>query len=457
MILIVLILHLLLLFKTQFTLWPEMVVYPYLMNNGFILYKDIINPYAPLFTYFLAFFSKFFGYEPFPYQVLTWLTVILTDLLIFYLVSKLTGDRVKSLISLIFFVVLSIPFSINGLWYDLVQTPFILLSIYAFLNFLKNPKEQGFLLQTVIYLTTAFFIKQQTSWLIIWFLFVFIYRFKENSLKIILQNKIVFLIPTIVLFAQILFFWQKGILGEFLYLSLYFPFLKASTMPGYILLPTIRQIIVVGSLVLLFVPILSKKAFENNFIIISALVLTLFAFPRFDYFHLIPSLAAISLLFGQNLFEMIKANNIMKVLIFFCASILSFSFLRFVKNHTLQEIRFYETSIIDSASFLKSISKKNDIVYIQNGPDQLLPLSDLLPTKPWAIQFPWYLEIEKFQSAVLVGIKSQNPKLIISKPYERGSKYQTGSYRPPQIAGYIDNNYKDFIQISDTLWLKIKK
>ena len=51
-------LHVFLLTNTKLTLWPEMVVYPYLLNKDFILYKDIINPYQPVLSYFLAFFSN---------------------------------------------------------------------------------------------------------------------------------------------------------------------------------------------------------------------------------------------------------------------------------------------------------------------------------------------------------------------------------------------------------------
>src|SRR3989344_1901426 len=78
----ILLVHLLLLINTKFTLWPEMVVYPYLLNNGFILYRDIINPYPPLFTGFLTIFARIFGYSPLFYQILTWVVILLIDLLI---------------------------------------------------------------------------------------------------------------------------------------------------------------------------------------------------------------------------------------------------------------------------------------------------------------------------------------------------------------------------------------
>ena len=68
---LLLLIHFVLLINTRFTLWPEMVVYPYLVNNGFMLYRDIINPYPPFLSYSLAIFAKIFGYQPLPYQILT--------------------------------------------------------------------------------------------------------------------------------------------------------------------------------------------------------------------------------------------------------------------------------------------------------------------------------------------------------------------------------------------------
>src|SRR3989344_731605 len=137
MILILLLLHTVLLINTQFTLWPEMVVYPYLINNDFLLYKDIINPYPPLLIWFLTLFAKIFGYAPLSYQILTWAVILIIDLSIYTITGKLFKKRFYQLVSTLFFVILSIPFGVNGLWFDLVQVPLILWSSYFFYRFLN--------------------------------------------------------------------------------------------------------------------------------------------------------------------------------------------------------------------------------------------------------------------------------------------------------------------------------
>jgi len=56
-------LHLFILIHLQFTSWPEMFSYPYLLNNGFNLYKDIALPYQPLLMLILSVVYKIFGYN----------------------------------------------------------------------------------------------------------------------------------------------------------------------------------------------------------------------------------------------------------------------------------------------------------------------------------------------------------------------------------------------------------
>src|SRR3990167_4377553 len=101
---LILLVHLILLINSRFTLWPEMIVYPYLLNNDFLLYRDIINPYPPFLTWFLAFFSKIFGYFPFPYQILTWVIILIIDLSIFLITKKLFKKTFYALLSTSFFI-----------------------------------------------------------------------------------------------------------------------------------------------------------------------------------------------------------------------------------------------------------------------------------------------------------------------------------------------------------------
>src|SRR3990167_8376827 len=86
-----LLIHLIFLINTRFVLWPEMVVYPYLINNHFNLYSEIINNYPPLFIFLLTFWTQVFGYQPLNFQILTYLIIATIDLTILLIADKLFG------------------------------------------------------------------------------------------------------------------------------------------------------------------------------------------------------------------------------------------------------------------------------------------------------------------------------------------------------------------------------
>lgn len=456
--LLILFVHLFLLVNTRFTLWPEMVVYPYLLNNGFSLYKDIINPYMPFLTGFLAIFAKIFGYSPTPYKIFTWILILTIDLLVYFIAKKTLGGLKNAYFALIFFVILSVPLGINGLWFDLVQTPFILLSFCFFFRYFESNQSNRNLLWSSLFLAAAFSIKQQALLLLLWFIIVIIFKNKNKKFSRSFSEILVLIIPLlIVIFSTGIVFLTKGYLKDFLFWTIYFPFINASRMPGYLLLPTIRQLLLIFTFMLMLYPSLIRKGKGSFLKAASAIVLIFFAYPRFDYFHLIPALTIISLSAGDNFYYFFKKNLISKfllVLLFASVSVLSTKY--FLRNWT-SEVRFFEREILQSATFLKIVTDYHQKIYILNGPDQLFPLSDTLPTKPWADEFPWYLELSNMQQKVVEGLNLEDPKFVVFKPYEKGNEFEIGSYRPRLILDYIDKNYTDFIQISDSLWLKNKK
>lgn len=453
LLLVVLTAHLFLLFFSKFTLWPEMVVYPYLINSGFQLYKDIINPYPPLFTLFLSLFSRLFGYQPQSYQFLTWFLILTCDITIFLISRKIYKKNSYAVIATAFFALISLAFSVNGPWFDLAQTPLILLAFYFFQKFLFGGKSKE-LLTTAFLLTIAFFIKQNVVWFGVFITLALFSKFREKTFSLLMKNiYIVFPFLTILTLC-LLYFFKTHTISNFVFWAFYFPFVKASQIPGYILLPTLKQLFVTFSLLVFFIPILVKGSNRSKLAFLAALSLLLFAYPRFDYFHLIPSLSLLSLSVGENITFLKKVNMPIKIISLMSLVFLTIFTARYLSRNWTQEVRFFEHDIFSSSIVIQKITKKNESIYIQNGPDQILPLSGRLPTKPWADDFPWYLEINNTQGKVLEGLEDQNPKYIISKPFEQGEKFGLASYRPTKIADFIDSHYHNVIQISDTLWLK---
>src|SRR3990167_1975 len=457
-ILVLLLAHLLFLINTQFAVWPEMVVYPYLLNNGFLLYRDIINPYPPSLTWFLAIFAKIFGYSPLAYQILTWIIILIIDLSIYIISQKVFKNKLFALSSVAFIAVLSIPFGVNGLWFDLVQTPLILWALYFFYQFLNSkarsvPKLNLFV--SFLFLTIAFFIKQQVFWVGLLFLILSLSKYKFNILKLIKNYYLAVLPFCVLLLFHIFYFTIQGTEKDFVFWVFYFPVFLASKTPGYILLPSAKQVLVVLAFFALFVPIIFKKS--HTFFLIVAAILILFAYPRFDYFHLVPALAVIAVIFCSN-FESLKKSAIVVKGFFLLALIFLglFSF-RYFQNNWEKQIRFSEQDVLKNARVINLLVEKNEKVYLQNAPDQLLVLSNTVPMKPWADDFPWYLEVQNLQDRVIGSLEKDKPRYIIFQPYLKEKKYELGSYKPGDIVDYIDNNYVNLAKIDNGLYIKIRK
>lgn len=450
-----LLLHLVLLINTQFALWPEMVVYPYLMNNDFQLYKDLVNPYPPTFLVFLEGFSKLFGYQTDPYKIFTWLVIILTDIIIFLLSKKIFKTTYLALTSLLFFLFLSVPLGINGLWFDLVQTPIILLAIFfTATSYAKNKRVN--LNLAVILLILATLIKQQAMWLLSFCLAYIFYQEKYNLIKVtkLLIPSIIFLIVTI--FSLITILIWKNIFGEFLDWVIVFP-LVGSKLPGYILLPTFKQSVLVVALALTIFLAAQKNKKEKIIFGLSAVTAFLFAYPRFEYFHLITTLALIAIIFPSVLLRLKTLQKIQKFVFMLSLVFLIFFSAKQYKDQFGSSVRFFESDTLVAASFINFFLKEEKVIYIQNGPDQLYPLTNTLPPKPWADEFSWYLERSNLQQKITKGIEDNDVRVVIYKPYGDENNYALGSYRPKVIASYIESNYKELATISDTLWLKVRR
>lgn len=449
------IIHIIFLENLRFTLWPEMMVYPYLVNNGFSLYKDLINPYPPTLILFLSLLTKIFGYQPQMFQIFTWLIVLIIDYVLYQVILKISKNHYISIFSFTLFLIVSVPFGINELWFDLIQSPFIILSVYYFIKYYekRNISNLNF---SFIFVLTAFLIKQQALWLFLAYVVILIFSFRKNIVHLSFK-----LLPALIFFIAVcieftIYFYKTNTLSEFLNWAVYFPFIKASKMPGYLSLPTVKQSIPIVLITMLSLPSIFSLKPKRLYYLPIIISLLFFAFPRFDYFHLIPALAVISLFIGPSLKLISKFSLIIKAVYSFLIILIVMYAIRFITRNISTEIRFFEPEIQTAANITALTTIKNEPLYIQNGPDQIYPLASRLPVKPWADEFPWYLENGNLQQIIIESLKNQRPRFIVVQPYSEGERFNLGSYRPQMIADFLDKNYQNNYQISKTLWLKKK-
>ncbi len=413
-----LLIHLFLLVNLRFEAWPEIIIYPWLMDHGFKLYQDIINPYLPGLTGFLYLFFRLFGFTLLNWQLLTWSIILTTDLLIYFIASRRYGQK-PALLALTFFIIFQPLLDGNGLWFDLATTPLLLLAFY-----LKSP----------FLLATAFFIKQSTIWL-----FPLMYRQWKKLLA-----------GLIILFAiSYLPFALSGTAADYLFWPWRFALTILPTMPGHKDFGSLSLWLIA---VTPFLPmIFLKKTSPFLWTILSFL----FVFPRFGLFHLQPALAFAALSLASSL-QSIKVGKLHFYVFMSFILIVSLLWIRQIKLFWRQPPRFFEPEIYAAAQKLSSLTLPNRPIFMLNAPDQLLFLSNRLPTKPWAITFPWYFELPGMQARLINSIREQQPQAVIFSPYQIQDKFKPGSYRPQVVDELVRLSFPQTKYISDSIYLLTK-
>lgn len=426
--------HLVLLINTKFTVWPEMVLYPYFMQNGFLLYKDIINPYFPFLSLILNLVFSLFGASIITLKIFTWFVILLSDFLIYFSALKFGKSHSKALIAVFIFIILQLSYGGNALWFELALVPLVIPGLA--LIFLEY-KNRNYLFLSGLLLGLAVLTKQNA---VLFYLPVFVYLISLKRIKEVFY----FVLPGLVLgLVTLIYLYWSGLLNDFFIWAVSLP-LTYTSQPGFVSLPiAIRQYL------LLFFPAtlglgifinqkLLKK--EKFFLILVFLISLSFCFPRYEDFHsqlLIAVVALISIYISK------------KWLITFIAlSLIIFSFN--INKNWHQPERFIDNKTIDLFEKIKNYNS----VYLLNSPDLAYFFAGKLPPKPWASNFPWYFEQSGFQERFIEGMDSGVEYVVIGER-SGGDKYALGNYIPEKVKNYIENNYA-FIEYYDSfeIWQK---
>lgn len=439
----ILILLVFFIFKTQHTAWTEMLIYPYLLNNGFSLYKDLIAPYTPLFIWFLQMTEKFLGYTPAFSLGLTIILASVNTFLVRFVSSKLWKDNTLALSSASFYALWYFYFEGNGLWFDLAQTPLILGSFYFLYSYLFKSDKRSYLFWSFSLLAFSFFIKQSTSWIILISL-VFLMIQKRKKLK--LSDFSFIIMPFIILFTVTSgVAHMMGVLKEYFEWAYGYTYLTFPFTPGHSDYPSITHLLKLLIPLSVLIPFLMSWNKDKGrwFFSVGFLAASFMAvFPRWGLFHLQPFLAMLAVVAIPCFVEVLKSQKLwFKAAILFIVSIWLVVVGRQLARFWDLPIRFFEPEIYNLAQTIQS--KGYEDLYIFNGPDQLYLLTDKAPaTKPYAQNFAWYLELPGMQERVIYGLEQEKPRYITFYQFMELGGFEIGSYSPKLVADYISQNYR---------------
>jgi hypothetical protein len=438
-VIILLLLHFFFLANLRFTVWPEILSYPYLFNQGFSLYKDFIYPYPPLLVLVLAFLFKVFDYHLLVVQLTTWAIILIGDLLIFKIIKMVTQRNRFAFLGLLFYVSLQPFLEGNMLWFDLaIVTPLLAGTYYLIQKQLsiKNIFWVGF------WFAVACLVKQ-TSVLFLGAAFVWLMLQKIEFKKIIWF----WVSPAMLAMALGGFLFVQGWEKDFLNWTLIYPLTFWGKFPGYVQMAlTKRQFMTV---ILLFAPIIyilikkgknlmAERHTQLLFILLTASLLLIY--PRFSFFHSQTALAFLSILTGVMLS---MSRSFPLVLAIFYLPLIILVHRNAIMLDWGKEARFLGSGDLKRARIVSSQVSPNERVFFLGLPSSLYALSGRIPPKPWTDIFGWYLEIPGVQEEILNRWENEKPKYIYWQLPRDGNWFDLASYQPQKITKWVEDNYTE--------------
>ena len=418
----ILLAHLFLLFYLKFTAWPEMSLWSYLITKGWMPYRDIAIAHTPLAIFDLAIFYKIFGVGILQLKIFTWVLILFSDALVFFVVKKLWNKK-TAFLSLIFYIPWMLFYDGNGLWFDLYMGVLVFCSFY----FARSKRW----VLTGVFWALAFISKQTAIWFLVPILFEMIgKKFFKNITKTaagVLSAAVPFTLLLLV-FNLLPSFWNWAIkFGVFV----------LPKAQGQIQLPDIKTLFAALLPFAIFLPLISKPK-KYSVLLLWAVAGMLGAYPRFEYFHFQPAIFYLAIAGALLLIE--KKKILLKIFIsMYILGSVYLLFTYFVRNIN-EGTRFYESDVREVVDYVKYNTKKGDYVFVLNYWDNIYALTDTLPsTNPWVPQLSWYMEESNIQDKIVEDLKNTPPKLIVYKPYTNTG---LSSYVPNMVYDYVVENYK---------------
>ena len=435
--------HLLLLLFTQFTAWPEMLIYPYLLEHGFAFYGDIVQPYMPFLPYVLSVVFRLFGLSVVTLQYFTVGVIVVIDLVLLRIVQThyklLSPETVLAI-----FIALQVFFSGNGMWFDLFAVVPLLAAFYFALQYLNSEKMQdalaaGFALGIGI-------ITKQTA---VWFLMPLLIMVYTRNRKAILPMLLIASIP----FISLLIFFRVSDIWNW---AIVYPLLKMAKTPGYTLYPNARELIILLILLLpLFLSFVhrGKRLQKPHFIMLWLIAAFGFLFPRFAWFHIQP-LAPFLAIAVTTIFLTKKNSVMVKIGKFGYLAFLLFLLLRLVTQELFLPVRFFEPEVIARTAILSTLVPHDQPVFFYNDMGNEMVAGQFLPVKPWAYTFPWYMEIPGLENEIITALERDRVQWVVAKPFGNEDQYVPGSYRPQLIDAYVQSHFGLVTTVDDLTILK---
>lgn len=378
----------------EFTAWPEMLAWPYLMIQGWLPYRDIAIAHTPLVIVALSLFYKLFGVGIVQLKIFTWGMILLNTYLTFWVANKIYSKK-TAIWSVIFYIPLVFFYQGNGIWFDMALVPWALCLYYCISQ--KHYFKSGiaFGLGILSKQTFAYFLLPIAASLIN----------KKNidsdevTTKTLDNIKQFIFGGSIILLLFCFMMLVLGILDDFYFWAIKFGTFYLPKADGQILFPSPRQLLISIFPFTIFV--------FNPSLVLWALSGSLGSYPRWELFHFQPALPFLAYTIAN-----VFLSKKFKYLVYLYLVVLTIILSRGIYRELNKQTRFYEPGVQKIVSELSGHDVKK--LYVLNYWDNLYSLTGTLPvTKPLIPYIPWYLDLPGAKESITGDVKSNLPDAIV--------------------------------------------
>lgn len=429
-----------LLVKTKFTAWPEMILWPYLINSGWLPYENIAIAHTPVLLLIVSLYNQLFGIGILQLKIFTWVSIFIIEFLLFLVTRSLWNTKI-ALFTLLLFPFLQIFYEGNGLWFDLFMGIFGLLTFYF-------SQKKYYLLAGALWFIA--FLTKQTAF---WFLIPILLSILVQSKKVRINAAISFFVGALTsLIISIGILHYAGILDSFLIWAVKFGITELPTSSGQIKMPGTRSLLISGFPFLAILLLGISRIKKNMILLMWVIAGTLGIFPRFELFHFQPALPFLSIALAIMFSSPLVKQKLVRYLlvVYFAGS--SYLFAGFFVRTLNEGTRFYESDVENISKYISDKTQIGDTILVMNYWDNIYAHSGTLPaTDPWIPQLPWYLEIPGVQDNMVQDIQNKQPKFVLQRPYPKAGP---SSYVPLKLLNFVTNNYHLTDQVDGVLILE---
>lgn len=441
-----LIFHALILFRLIFFPYPELFIYPYLVDQGLLPYKQILDQHFPGLMFLPINLHSLGMLTPNIARVWLVTVVLLTQIILFLITKKITKSSNIALLSSFLYLIWQPFFEGWILWIDTFLPLFYLPAFYFTYQALTERNIRAVFLSGLL-LGLGLLFKQVTSPLIVLVFILIWIRYKDFK---ILTFYLIGIFPVPVLMC--LYLISIGVFSDFWYWAVVFNLTTFAKFGRK--LPFLSEGL---RMVTVYTPALLSLMLKDFKLGVTLLVFILGSlasiYARFDFIHLQPSLPFVAL--GTALiFDRLKSSPAFKFISLGYLAVVILLLTIFYKGHLSNKVYFYDANMQKTAQTISSLTHQGEEIFIFGPPPHLYQLTHTLPAgKVFIFQFPWFMM--EAEGKILTGLRESKPRLIVAQPdvtIEGKNLFEFA----PNINRYINDNYSILDSVGSYKILKRK-